>query len=164
MSVRPGLWNMLSKPPEVRGGALSVFPGRVERVDGVRCGESPALAGSLLYPHYLTEGKRKRTRTRREGWQTVEALPRCCLSIGGEVWRGVVMTSRRSGRCDRPSISFCDTVRGLAAAMMWTVKTSDGAEGEARNGRRGRRHHSHWFSLSLPSLLLALLLCLALIT
>ena len=87
MSVRPGLWNMLSKPPEVRGGALSVFPGRVERVDGVRCGESPALAGSLLYPHYLTEGKRKRTRTRREGWQTVEALPRCCLSIGGDVLR-----------------------------------------------------------------------------
>ena len=68
---------MLSKPPEVRGGALSVFPGRVEMVDGVRCVESPALSGSLLYPHHLTEGKRKRTRTRREGWQTVEGLP-CC--------------------------------------------------------------------------------------
>ena len=33
--------------------------------------------------------------------------------------------------------------------MMWTVKTSDGAEGEARNGRRGRRHPSPWFSLPM---------------
>ena len=32
-------------------------PGRVERVDGVSWRESPALAGSLPYPHHLKEGR-----------------------------------------------------------------------------------------------------------
>ena len=56
---------MLSKPPEVRGGAMSVFPGRVERVCGVSGRGSPALAGSLTYHHNLKEGKR--TSPRRTG-------------------------------------------------------------------------------------------------
>ena len=118
-------------------------PGRVERVDGVSGKESPALAGSLPYNHHLRD--RKRTGTRREGWQTVEALP-CGRWMLVDRWRGggdvVAIASPRSGRS------------GERLAMMWTVKTSDGAEGEARNWRRGRRHPSHWFSLFLPFFLL----------
>ena len=60
-------------------------PGRVERVGGVRGRGSPALAGSLSYPHHLREGKR--AGPRRAGWQTVEALPCCLLAAGRSVAR-----------------------------------------------------------------------------
>ena len=130
----------------------------VERFDGVSWRESPALAGSLPYNHHLRD--RKRTGTRREGWQTVEALP-CGRWMLVDRWRGggdvVAIASPRSGRCGSPSLSLSADRSGRSGerlAMMWTVKTSDGAEGEARNWRRGRRHPSHWFSLFLPFFLL----------
>ena len=133
-------------------------PGMVERFDGVSWRESPALAGSLPYNHHLRD--RKRTGTRREGWQTVEALP-CGRWMLVDRWRGggdvVAIESPRSGRCGSPSLSLSADRSGRSGerlAMMWTVKTSDGAEGEARNWRRGRRHPSHWFSLFLPFFLL----------
>ena len=72
-------------------------------------------------------------------------------------WRGVAMTSPRSGRGGRPSLTLGDVASGRGGdrlAIVWTVKTSDGAEGEARNGRRWRRHPSPWFSLFLFRLLL----------
>ena len=81
-------------------------PGRVERVGRMSGRGSPALACSLPYPHNLEEGTGKRTR--RAGWQTVEAMP-CCWSIGGEV---VAMTSPRSGRGDRPSLTLGDVASG----------------------------------------------------
>ena len=87
MSVRPGLWNMLSKPPEVRGGSMSVFPGRVERVDGVSGKGWPALAGSLPFPHHLKDG-----RGIERGGQDGRTSRRCPVAAvrwrcGGEVWR-----------------------------------------------------------------------------
>ena len=69
------------------------------------------------------------------------------------------MTSPRSGRDGRPSLSMsADTSWrwGERLAMVWTVKTSDGAEGEARNGRRGRRNTSPLFPLFLFRLSFAL--------
>ena len=45
----------------------------------------PALAGSVPCPYYLKEEdedeERKRPRTRRAGWQNVEALPCGCCSL-----------------------------------------------------------------------------------
>ena len=68
----------------------------------------------------------------------------------------VAMTSPRSGRGGRPSLTLGDVASGRGGdrlAIVWTVKTSDGAE-EARNGRRWRLHPSPWFSLFLPFCLL----------
>ena len=47
----------------------------------------PVLFAPLLFhPHHLMEGKRKRTRTRREGWQTVGGA---ALLLMVNRWRGV---------------------------------------------------------------------------
>ena len=73
---------------------------------------------------------------RRAEWQTVEALP-CCWSIGGDV---VAMTSPRIGRGGRPSISLSADTSGRSGerlAMVWTVKTSDGAEERRGTGEDG---------------------------
>nr|DAO96352.1 MAG TPA: hypothetical protein [Caudoviricetes sp.] len=84
-------------------------PGRVERVGRVSERGSPALAGSLPYPHPLTEGKRTGTRTRRAGCPTARgaALLFACRSVS-RWWRGggevVAMASPRTGRGARPSL------------------------------------------------------------
>ena len=150
MSVRPGLWNMLSKPPEVRGGSMSVFPGRVERVDGVSGKGWPALAGSLPFPHHLKDGRGierggQDGRTSRRSPAAGRSAARC-----GDV---VSIASPRIGRGGRPSLSLSADTSGRSGerlAMVWTVKASDGAEREARNWRRCRRNPSPWFSLFLP--------------
>ena len=64
----------------------------------------------------------------------------------------VAIASTISGRCVRTSLSLSADRIGRSSerlAMVCMVKTSDGAEGEARNGRRDRRHPSPWFSLFL---------------
>ena len=141
-------------------------PGRVERVNGVSGKVWPALAGSVSFPYHLKEGTTTRKgRGRGRGGQDGRPSRRFpvvagCWSIGGEVvamwWRCggdvVAIASPRIGRGSRPSLSLSADTSGRSGerlAMVWTVKTSDGAEGEARNWRRGRRHPSHWFSLFL---------------
>ena len=72
-----------------------------------------------------------------------------CWSIGGDV---VAIASPRSGRGSRPSLSLSADTSGRSGErleMVWTVEAADGTEGEAMNGRRGRRHPSPWFSLFL---------------
>ena len=80
-----------------------------------------------------------------------------CWSIGGEVVArcGDGIAQKRTGW---PSfLSSWLLVRwwrsGERLAMVWTVRTSDGAEGEARNWRRCRRHPSPWSSTFLFFLL-----------
>lgn len=136
-------WNM--RPAPRQGGEV----GRGER-------EGVARPGWLVALPSPPEGGK---RTRRGGWQTVEALP-CGRWLLGDRWRGggdvVAMTSPRSERGVRPSLSLSADTSGRSGerlAMVWTVEAADGAEGEARNGRRGRRHPSPWFSLFLFCLL-----------
>ena len=68
----------------------------VERVGRMSGRGSPALAGSLPYPHHLMEGKRtgKRDGEEDEAGRMTDSQRRCpsgCWSIGGEVvamwWR-----------------------------------------------------------------------------
>ena len=66
---------------------MSVFPGRVERVDGVSGKGWPALAGSLPFPHHLKDG-----RGIERGGQDGRTSRRCPVAAvrwrcGGEVWR-----------------------------------------------------------------------------
>ena len=77
---------------------MSVFTGRVERVCGVSGRGSPALAGSLPYPHHLEEGKRGEDED--EAGRMTDSPSRCPSGC----WRGVAMTSTRSGRGGRPSL------------------------------------------------------------
>ena len=68
-------------PPICRG-----TPAGVERVDRVSRRESPAMVGSLPYPHHLAERKRTGKRTKRSNRTFMELKCRCwSLSIGGEV-------------------------------------------------------------------------------
>ena len=109
---------------------------------------------ALPYPHQLKEG-RGRGRGGHDGRPS-----RRCPAAGRSAARCgdvVEKASPRSGRGGRPYLSLSvDTSwrSGERLAMVWTVKTSDGTEGEARNWRRGRRHPSPWFSLFLPFFLL----------
>ena len=105
-------------------------PGRVERVGRVSERGSPALAGSLPYPHPLTEGKRTGTRTRRAGCPTARGAALLfggCLSIGGEVWRGGGdgIAQNRTGWAPFPW------------AMVWTVRTADRTEERRGTGEDG---------------------------
>ena len=110
-----------------------------------------------LFPT-LTTWWRGRGRGRGRGGQDDrqnEGLPFWLLAAGRSAARYgdvVAIASPRTGRGDRPSLSLSADRSGRSGerlAMVWTVKTSDGAEGEARNGRRGRRHPSPCFSLFL---------------
>ena len=118
-----------------------------------------SLPVSFALPYLTT--LRKRTRTRRAGWQTVEALPCCLLAAcrwrcGGEV---VAMTSPRSGRGGRPSLSLSADTSGRSGerlAMVWTMKVADGTEERRGTGKDLRRHPSPWFHLFLFRLLVLL--------
>ena len=72
------------------------YPGMVERVGG---GEREGVAlpgwlGALPLPPegWDDDEERKRTWTRRAGWQNVEAMPCGCCSLA-MWWRGVAMAS-----------------------------------------------------------------------
>ena len=65
-------------------------PGRVERVDGVRGRGSPALAGSLPYPHHLKEGKEE-----DEAGRMTHSPRRCPVAAGR--WRSVARWWRGGG-------------------------------------------------------------------
>ena len=111
----------------------SPLPRTGERVDGVSWRGSPPWLARC--PTLTTWRSGREAGTRRAGWQTVEALPCGCWSIGGEVWRGVVMVSPRTGRGARPSSRpgcLCDVARGWALAMVWTVGQQ--TEQEERRG------------------------------
>ena len=89
---------------------------------------------------WTVEGNRQKRgtgkRTRRAGCQTVEELP-CCWSLGGDV---VSIASPRIGRGGRPSLSLSADTSGRSGerlAMVWTVKTSDGAEERRGTGEDG---------------------------
>ena len=98
----------------------------------------------MVYPTLTTY---QTVRERRE-----DVRPSLLLS-GGEVVAmcGDNIAQNRTGW--PPFLSLCLLVRrwrgGERLAMVWTVEAADGTEGEARNGRRGRRHPSPWFSLFL---------------
>ena len=88
-------------------------------------------------------GKMTWKRTRRAGWQNVEALP-CGRWLLGDRWRGggdvVAIASPRSGRGGRSSFSLSADRSGRSGerlAMVWTVKTSDGAEERRGTGEDG---------------------------
>ena len=120
----------------------------------------PVLFAPLRFPSSPPEG---RGRGRGRGGQDGRPSRRCpgAGRSAARWWRGVAMTSSRSGRGGRPSLSLSADTSGRwgeRLAMVWTVKTSDGAEGEARNGRRGRRNTSPLF----PLFLFRLLVCSAL--
>lgn len=140
-------------------GMCGRHPGRVERVGRMSGRGSPALAGSLPSPSPPGRGEEgKRTRRaerqarasgrdqdeerarktegsgrqrdaskRRQDGRQFEALPLCWLLSGR--WRGVAMTSPRSGRGGRPSASGCDWVR--------TVRQAGGTEERRGTGEDG---------------------------
>lgn len=114
-------------------------PGRVERVDRVSGRGSPALAGSLPYPHHLREGKRTGKRTKRAGWQTGRGAA-LLLFAGRSVARcGDGFAQNWTGW--PPFLSSWLLVRwwrsGERLAMVWTVRTADGTEERRGTGEDG---------------------------
>ena len=114
-------------------------PGRVERVDRVSGRGSPALAGSLPYPHHLREGKRTGKRTKRAGWQTGRGAA-LLLFAGRSVARcGDGFAQNWTGW--PPFLSSWLLVRwwrsGERVAMVWTVRTADGTEERRGTGEDG---------------------------
>ena len=94
---------------------MSVFPGRVERVDGVSGKGWPALAGSLPFPHHLKDG-----RGIERGGQDGRTSRRCPVAAvrwrcGGEVWRW--------HRPEPDGVAFlpspCSMLRAGEAASVW---------------------------------------------
>ena len=121
----------------------------------------PSLSVSFVVCSALPSPPEGRERGRGRGGQDGRPSRRCPgAGRSAARWlRGVAMTSPRSGRGGRPSLSLSADTSGRwgeRLAMVWTVKTSDGAEGEARNGRRGRRNTSPLFPLFLFRLSFAL--------
>lgn len=133
---------MSTRPPPLPSEVsayIRTHPGRVERVDRVSGRGSPALAGSLPYPHHLREGKRTGKRTKRAGWQT----GRCAALL--------LFAGRSVARCGDgfaqnwtgwpPFLSSWLLVRwwrsGERLAMVWTVRTADGTEERRGTGEDG---------------------------
>ena len=101
----------------LRTGSLSSFPS--------------ACSFALPYLHHLKEGKEE---ARRAGWPTARGAALSLLFAGRSVarWlRGVAMTSPRSGRGGRPSLSMSAGTRGRSCerlAMVWTMEAADGTD------------------------------------
>lgn len=110
-----------------------MHPSRVERVGMVIGKGWPALAGSVPCPYHLKEGTTTRKgRGRGRGGQDGRPSRRCPAVCGLLVAGAVVaIASTRSGRGGRPSLSLSADRSGRSGerlAMVWTVKTSYGAE------------------------------------
>ena len=91
-------------------------------------------------------------RTRRAGWQTERGA--ALLVAGRSVERWWRWHPPRAGQGARSSISFVGGATRWAAGDGADGEDNKRSRGEARNGRRGRRHPSPWFSLFLSFCLL----------
>ena len=112
----------------------------------------------LLVCYALPSPPEGRERGRGRGGQDVIPSRRCPAAGRSAVrwWRGVAMTSPRSGRGGSPSLSMSADTSGRSGerlAMVWTVKTQT----EQKRGEELAKIAAASFALvlSLPSLLLA---------
>lgn len=78
---------MRSELPEVRGVALPVLPGRVERAGRMNGRGSPALAGSLSYLRHLGRGEEEEEEDEHRADRIADSLGGALL-IAVDRWRG----------------------------------------------------------------------------